>query len=113
MNLNNKLQRIRALIEGGWTQFQFVDGINSLSQYFDPAEPVDGRCFCITGAVGIVESEYPSSDQDTIVALAAQLPADFLPSDEADDRLENWNDDPRRTQAEVLDLIDRAIAANP
>jgi hypothetical protein len=48
--------------------------------------------------------------EKAIERLAAALPADYLPDLPAQDRISRWNDEPGRTQDEVVALFDRAIA---
>lgn len=87
-----KLREARALIERGWCQRAFIKNTP-----FGCAYCADGA-ICATAGDG--EGEYGPM-------LAALKRATGVPS-HAD--IWSWNDTPERTQAEVLEAFDRAIA---
>lgn len=66
----------------------------------------EATCWCVLGAVRRVTKLPEDSAYFTVVtsAIAAQLP-------EGAPRIHKWNDDPSRTHADVLALLDKAIAA--
>ena len=76
---------------------------NAVDEFGDSVHPADptAACWCLEGAI------YSHRDANRVRALGIVL--DVL---EEDGELEafEWNDDPDRTHAEVLDLLDRSIA---
>jgi hypothetical protein len=93
-----KLREARALIERGWCQKDTA--IDRKGNSVDVFSPLATR-WCIYGAVAaITENNYVPADIADV--LREGLPVGALVS--------QWNDTPGRTQAEVLDLFDRAIA---
>ena len=95
------LRNIRALLAdpAHWTQ-----GTNARDADGFPVDPIDdsaATAWCLQGAM-----YRGSGGADTLsvrAALADQLSAFYC--------LTNWNDTATRTHAEVLALIDRALAA--
>jgi hypothetical protein len=88
----------RRLIDAGWVQWIWED---------------DKRGYCLVGALKHTcsVSEYVFSVEDYTVYRAAhdRLRAQ-LPASARRFSLMGWNDELSRTKAEVLDLLDRAIA---
>lgn len=89
------LIRARALVARGWTQR--TNARDETGRPTDPRGP-DAVCWCLSGAVHRVAPDAARH--------AYQLLCKALDSPWAVD----WNDTPGRTQAEVLELFDRAIA---
>ena len=89
--------------EGAWIQFYPALDVRGNSR--DP-EDRRARCWCLVGA--LERAAYDSSDPEgamlecAMFALQAALGRDALAA---------WNDAPSRTHEEVLQLLDRAIAA--
>lgn len=100
------LTQMRALLKQGWIQNEYALNAHGASRGFAEEDAV---CWCLTGALfcttrKLIPEESPKRLQlecQVIVALekVADTPA-----------LEAWNDAPGRTQAEVLRLLDKAIA---
>ena len=87
---------------GGWTQGALALG--GEGEYLD-VDSSDATCFCVVGAIRRV-SGFGRRPEETIPvrqALAASL---RLPGYKAP--LVNWNDDPDRTQAEVVKALRHA-----
>jgi hypothetical protein len=87
------LRRMRVLIEQGWVQGSFAIDAEGRAVW-----PLDHRAvaFCMRGA----------ADR----AKVPHEPALVFPTGRVDGFAE-WNDNPKRTQAEVLACIDNSIAA--
>ena len=88
--------------EGAWIQFYPALDVRGNSR-----DPEDRRasCWCLVGALerAAYDSSDPESDPEgAMFALQAALGRDALAA---------WNDAPSRTHEEVLQLLDRAIAA--
>ncbi len=81
----------RALVARGWTR-----GVYHRQHCDEP-------CYCLVGA--IVHVTKQSGPRYEAYATLAKL------ADTTMDGLVGWNDAPGRTQAEVVDLFDRALAA--
>lgn len=93
------LKKARALLEKGWCQGHYAIGESGREV---DAMSKSARCFCIDGALiraNGTDSEYIAT---AAIVRAALGKAAFSPI--------GWNDAPGRTQSEVLDLMDRAIA---
>jgi len=91
-----KLDEARALIERGWTQHQYARGKGRRR-----ARP-NGKaatCFC---ALGALHKAYGIDDYDSSPA-AAVLRQVVGP-------IPQWNDDPERTQTDVVEAFERAAA---
>jgi len=96
MSVAQVLTEARKLIAQGWTQGEYkrvVDGV---------------ECYCLSGAIHQA-APYDNPRGLEFAALFLSLRADdfYLSSSS---NLTEWNDAPDRTQEDVLDLIDRAIA---
>lgn len=92
----DNLRRARALIESGWTQKEYARGksgrgVNELGN-----APV---CFCALGAIRRVTRREWDNTEEAKALRAAILGRDII----------DWNDAPRRTQADVLAAFDKAI----
>lgn len=89
-----KLRRARDLIQSGWTQGEDARDAEGHPTYLEN----DGAtCWCMVGALvraGIPRSqfefEYPNGESESVLF---------------------WNDEPKRTKAEVLACFDNSIAA--
>jgi hypothetical protein len=104
MKTAEELARIRAglaiarlLISRGWTR-----GVYARDHYFAPVLAHDPRatCWCLTGACDAAD---PSGTLGLRRWLAEEIPSQLS-------GLIEWNDHPARTQQDVLDLFDRALA---
>lgn len=98
------LQETRKLVSWGWCQ-----GSDARDSHGASVQPWDGRAasWSLLGAlVAVLEREAAASGEVPLQELAAALYplADLVDTDS----LAAWNDDPRRSQAEVLDVLDRA-----
>lgn len=94
------LKKARDLIarEGGWTQGAYArDAAGSACSI-----GANAQCFCTLGALRL------ASDGDRDLARAA---AAALRDRHSMVWIDDWNDTPGRTQAEVVALFDAAIAA--
>ena len=92
------LTRARDLIRRGWTQGQ------------NQRDFMGRKCYCLTGAVFAAN---PSSAPHTtyVRARAIRVLHSTLRNILGHDRaVWAWNDQKERTQAEVLDLLDKTIA---
>lgn len=94
------LKRIRELLATGWAQRVMArDKNGGNTEYMDS----DAASFCVLGAIwrarGDLELE-PKQLIPTLWRVTAQMGITSI---------SKWNDDPIRTQAEVLALVDRAI----
>lgn len=112
MDTRQVLERAKTLIEGGWCQNANTDGNGN---------------FCLRAAIGLasgamaerngfvyfkdgpntlpMQKDDLAAKEALIDQLINQLPDDALLS------IPFWNDLPTTTQADVIDLLDRAIAA--
>ena len=96
MNVAQVLTEARKLIAQGWTQGGYNRVVNGV------------ECWCISGAIRQA-AQYDNPMELEFVDLIRALRADdFYISSSS--KLIKWNDAPDRTQEDVLDLIDRAIA---
>ena len=94
------LVRARALI--GHDQY-WCRGAFARSWFSVPVRPHSffARRFCVVGALKLAARELLLPTQNAYLALEWQ----------AGRRVEGWNDDPRRTHAEVVALFDAAMVA--
>jgi len=94
-NVADVLERAAALIEpeGSWTQ-----GDNALDARREPTEPQmsDATCWCLEGALQRFGGRH----------LAYQAVRRVI----GESNLWGWNDDPQRTQAEVVAALRKAAA---
>jgi hypothetical protein len=101
------LRYARVLLAGGWCQ-----GAEARDAYGVSRDPWDHAAvaWSLRGALGAVASdagaELAEVEEVAVAALALTL-------DIRINELQTWNDDPERTQAEVLAACDRAIALVP
>jgi len=92
------LRGARAKIAQGWCQGASArDADGQLTGVTQP----DACCWCAIGAVYAAAPLEPDSGDAAFEYLARVTPGHLIGT---------WNDDPSRTQAEVLALFDRAIA---
>lgn len=88
-----RLARARIANSENWTQcgYYATNREESASLDFDVA-----TCFCARGAVFAVD---PCSNADEYLEMAL-----------GNEQVASWNDDPRTTHEDVMNLFDRAIA---
>jgi len=123
--IKEQLIAARALVAAGWTQRFFVtkrplthddevaDSVITLPEDETLSYGTGEYCYCTVGAVicsaGMQPMQAAVSGHPIMDELARYL------TDERDANpymlLTEWNDTPGRTQAEVLALFDKAIAA--
>ena len=101
------LQEARALIAQGWTQGEFARKAGVPTG----TSALGSDCWCASGALSHValrhgDYDMPAKDKARRV-LGDVLGPDFAAYGFS---LPRWNDDPARTQEEVLALFDKAIA---
>lgn len=99
MEVNEFFRKTRELIEAGWCQgvFEYRDG--------------DETQYCLLGAMGKVwDTQHSVRLLDMKMVLYPYLPDEYrcggMPM------IVRWNDNPRRTKAEVLELLDRVIESS-
>ena len=99
MNVSDILNKAADLIEpeGAWTQGNYGD------QIIEDGRPIGYKCLCVFGAISQCT---PSSSDGEVWAMNAL--ADYLGL-RATGSVIVWNDDPSRTQAEVVSAL-RAAA---
>ena len=113
------LKRARELIapEGAWIQWEHAEMRGGAA--INPESPVACR-WCLTGAIRRAALHHPGGTWPLMprafarVARVAREPESELQWDtggQAAREIVSWNDAPERTHAEVLALLDRAIAA--
>jgi hypothetical protein len=94
--------------EGAWTQEAFsrnADGSCDFSEDGDddPIVAAAPVCWCALGAITAVTGEDPLSYSTfSVLGGAASSRARQFLNDFLDRTVEDWNDDPSRTQAEVV-----------
>lgn len=95
----------RQKISEGWTQRAYARMSNEVDDGGKVSpESLLATCWCTTGAVWAVIPRGTSS-RSSFNKIKEVM------GWESTDDIINWNDAPTRTQEEVLDLFDRAIAA--
>lgn len=111
------LEAAREKIKGGWTQGAFARDAKGTPLY--PGEFLRGECFCAAGAVRACAFYY-DTQRDALYALnsalvliggvsaSAAVMSEYGAGTDAGD-VYMFNDTPRRTQAEVIELFDVAI----
>lgn len=107
------LRRVRELIANGWCQH-----CSAKDPRGSPINALDPRAvaFCLGGAVSMTALlDRSGYDSKTTSRLIGKLYAQLTPDERGNYKLLNfpplWNDQGFRTQAQVLALVDRAIAA--
>ncbi len=65
----------------------------------------DRTCFCLLGALGMADHGRATDPSKPVTDVIVPLVPGY------EDAISSWNDMKCRTQADVLDLLDRAIAA--
>jgi hypothetical protein len=97
----NVLIRARRLVKGGWTQDSYAK-----DKYGKSTAPTmrDATCFCALGAIKRAKAELGLDEFDSVGTVLFKVVGGYIPE---------WNDDPRRTQAEVVDAFTKAIALTP
>ena len=93
------LRKARGYIERGWTRGIFARGPDGAG-----VSPVDASatCWCSIGAI------VAASNYDMTVCASA---SDVLRGVIQGGNIARWNDDPERTQADVIAVFDKGIAA--
>lgn len=98
------MRTMRDLLEKGWTQGGAARDANN-----EPCSPTssEARCFCMVGALDRASNvrlwRYESA-RTVILDALRRREQDFIRN------VSGWNDDLRRTQQEVLEVMDDAIA---
>lgn len=109
LSVSEVLSRAADLLEkpGAWTQWAYGRDVFGGVEDDGSEMPTDPVCFCVQGAIGQVMGvrPYGAYIEPVIGALAAHLgvPAQDVPV---------WNDDPSRTQAEVVSALRAASEAS-
>lgn len=108
MTVHDTLTRARALIAQPetWTQNAYArdsDGTPIVSN------SPDAVCWCLTGAIYRVITPGSYLGNPDYLAATDAL-SDALPAHVTSEDLTVWNDTPRRTHQQILNLLDRAIA---
>lgn len=93
------LQEMRLLIQAGWCQYRLSLDLAGVTV---PWQDATAARFCPLGAACRVTGSYLAS---TITALSLFKTANGIFS------ISHWNDQPGRTQQDVLQALDRAIEA--
>lgn len=96
------LRRVRRHVEQGWCQDSWALDADANRVY--PDDPV-AVAWCLLGAWAAVESQIGGSRADVSQYIYAALPP------HAKNSMTVYNDEPGRTQAEIVALLDRAIFA--
>lgn len=105
MDVKDVLVEARALVEQGWAKGYYTDGLGS---------------YCVAGAINLAAGEMrdlngaivyaPHNMATKKLALIARLTAcDHLP--QPFESLQIFNDDPDTTKADVLAVLEKAIAS--
>ena len=102
MKMLDGLRRARALVERGWTKGEPARNAAGEGCHPSSQHAVEWSAF---GAIYATVPTYAD-----YLAACARL-QDLIGASPEDLNLSLWNDAPGRTQADVLDLFDRAIAA--
>lgn len=95
------LKGARALIANGWTQRRMAENAARAPRL---ASAIDACHFCMVGALSRAADDAGIDSGDLLTArgfLEARVPGHIV----------DWNDDPERTQDEVIEVFDEAIAA--
>lgn len=94
------LKYARNLISNGW-----------IKEIMHATDIKGCDCYCAVGAVRQAAWEEANSDRWNVADAAICELAKGLPGrGDWDSRIVNWNDNPRRTKAQVLDRFDRTIS---
>lgn len=104
------LKRARDRIESGWTQHCMARDINRC-----PTRPYDSDavCWCLSGAIVASRVEYFQDDANLLSYLEHDVreAAMWQVAKQLDfEGVATWNDMPGRTQAEVVAILNKAIA---
>lgn len=103
-SLAEVLRAARERVAEGWTQ-----GAMARDERGEETEPTESEAVCYC-ALGALESIDRGSRSVGAFVLRLALPR-FVLGCAPDSMVANFNDDPATTQADVLALFDRAIAA--
>jgi hypothetical protein len=101
-----RLRLARSKLEFGWTQ---TAPARDASGNVTPTDDAGAVCWCVFGAVHVV-SDYRTWENAWKCVERAACEAGFYGDHGTGNGPVRFNDAPGRTQAEVLELIDRAIA---
>jgi hypothetical protein len=91
------LVEARAMVAMGWTQGVYARDADG-NDIEDCDDTRDAACWCASGALHLSGGTFGSHARSALVAAI-----------ETSD-IAGWNDDPARTQEEVLAAFDKAIA---
>lgn len=101
MNAIDILKEARALVERGWTQNAMArDEYGAVVDYQDDA----ATCFCMNGAMW--RAAWPFRARHS----AGYIMAEDVLRHVVGGNYAHWNDAPERTQGEIIDAFDKAIA---
>jgi len=100
MSVRATLEAGRARIEFGWTQGTRARNVHEVPVI--PESP-DAVCWCASGAIDGLDAAIHHHKIGALIALERTLGKYSL--------LTGYNDDPRRTKKDVLNLFDKAITA--
>lgn len=93
----------RELLARGWCQRRYA--VNAEGTFVSSLDP-DAVAWC---AIGAITRASCASDAPLSMPPAVDIIRELIAAETMD--IEHWNDAPGRTQADVLALFDRAIAA--
>lgn len=96
----------RDLVRRGWTQH--AEGRDAHGAAVEPCDPTV-TSWSLLGALVVALEQQDGRDELLLVELADALDALALYVDS--DSLADWNDDPRRTQSDVIAVLDAATDA--
>lgn len=103
------LTAARELLSKGWTQGAYARSATGIVDCYS----TEAISFCLWGAVRRVAGDNHASRSAALAAVAAQLPEPYLSGVNGKPQLVAWHDQGDRTQADILALIDHAIASFP
>ena len=101
------LRSARDLVRRGWTQQ--AEGRDAQGTAVEPWQPTATSWSLLGALVAALEEQTDGRKELPLVQLADALDALALFVDS--DSLADWNDDPRRTQGDVIAVLDTAADA--
>lgn len=104
MNLKEILTNARAKIERPETWIKGDDARDAVGKVVTPSDLAACR-FCAYGALHAAAGGRVASGESYACLMALK------PASEMHDGLQDYNDDPATTHRDILDLFDKAIAA--
>lgn len=96
------LRKAERRIKKGWTQRTYARDKEGVTIRSDSKHAVQ---FCLLGSIN---EETRTNKDDTVIA-AKEAIMHVQPAIVSDDGLHYWNDDPFRTQEQVLDTLHKAV----